>query len=112
MMLLFLPFLALITVDFARFAYGYVTVTNCARNGAIYASSNSTARAQSPYYNANVNTATQTAALADASTLSPSPTVDSPKYSSTYDGTYTAASGTPPVPPTTGYVQVTVTWTF
>src|SRR5678810_133015 len=83
-MLVFLPILMLITVDFARFAYAYVTITNCARNGAIWASSNSTAQAQSPY-----TTLTQ-AVEADASDFSTKPAVASgwPKYSTTYNGTY------------------------
>ena len=80
LLLPFLVFLFLISVDFARFAHAYITVTNCARNGAIYASSNATSRQQSPYYNANINTATQTAARADASSLSSLPTVADPQY--------------------------------
>jgi Flp pilus assembly protein TadG len=96
-----LAFLLVATVDFGRFAYSYVTVTNCARNGAIYASSNSAAQAQSPYASVTL------AAQADASNLSPLPTVASPQYSTTYNGTY---SGTKPSGD--GYVQVTVTWTF
>lgn len=96
-----LIFLLLATIDFGRLFYSYVIVTNCARNGAIYASSNSTAQAQSPY--ANVTAAAQ----ADAGNLSPLPTVDSPQYSTTYNGTY---SGNKPAGD--GYVQVTVHWTF
>jgi len=102
LMLTFLPLLMLITVDFARFAYAYVTITNCARNGAIWASSNSTAQAQSY--------STLTLAVeADASDFSTKPAVASgwPKYSTTYNGTY---SGTKPTGD--GYVQVKVTWTF
>jgi hypothetical protein len=103
-MALLLPLFAFLLVavtDFARLFYSYATITTCARNGAIYASSNATAQAQSPY--ATVTAAAQ----ADASNLSPLPTVDSPQYSSTYNGTYSGAK-----PSGDGYVQVTVHWTF
>jgi Flp pilus assembly protein TadG len=96
-----LTFLLVAAVDFGRLFYSYVTITNCARNGAIYASSSSTTQAQSPY--ANVTAAAQ----ADASNLSPLPTVDTPQYSSTYNGTYSTTK-----PSGDGYVQVTVHWTF
>jgi Flp pilus assembly protein TadG len=84
-----LVFLFLITIDFARVFYFSQVISNCARNGALYAS-NLTAT-QSPY--ASVNEA----ALADASDLSPAPTVTS------VNGTDTA--GNP-------YVRVTVNWSF
>jgi len=70
---LLLPMLSLLfvfAVDFARLFYHYSIVTNCARNGALYAS-DPTAPLESPY--ANVTDA----ALADASNLSPQPTVTS-----------------------------------
>jgi|SRR5579875_1769243 len=70
---LLLPVLSLLflfTTDFARVYYHYSIVTNCARNGALYAS-DPTAPLESPY--ANVTDA----ALADASNLSPQPTVTS-----------------------------------
>jgi Flp pilus assembly protein TadG len=71
---LVLPVLALLfvfAVDFARLYYHYSIVTNCARNGALYASSTSTDQLSSPYANVKA------AALADASNLSPQPTVTS-----------------------------------
>lgn len=70
---LLLPMLSLLflfTIDFARLYYHYSIVTNCARNGALYAS-DPTASLESPYTN------TTAAALADASNLSPQPTVTS-----------------------------------
>ena len=68
-----LPLLLLLfvfTVDFARLYYHYSIVTNCARNGALYAS-DPTAATESQYADVTA------AALADASTLSPQPTVTS-----------------------------------
>jgi Flp pilus assembly protein TadG len=101
MLLVPLTFVLVAVVDFGRLFYSYVTITNCARNGAIYASSSSTAQAQSPYGSVTA------AAQADASNLSPLPTVDSPVYSTTYNGTYGSTT-----PSGDGYVQVTVHWTF
>jgi Flp pilus assembly protein TadG len=95
-----LTFLMLATVDFARCFYAYITITNCARNGALWACDPAT-QSQSPY-----TTLTQ-AAQADAQgNLSPLPTVDAATYSSTVNGT----SSTTAV--SNGYVQVTVRWTF
>jgi Flp pilus assembly protein TadG len=65
-----LVFLLVITVDFARLFYHYVTITNCARNGAIYAS-DPVGRTQSRY------SGITDAALADAMNLTPQPTVRS-----------------------------------
>ncbi len=76
-LVLLLPFLAMLflfTVDFARLYYHYSIVTNCARNGALYAS-DPTAATESPYYNVNPSLAITNAALADASNLSPQPVV-------------------------------------
>jgi Flp pilus assembly protein TadG len=85
-----LVLLAVVCTDFARLFYFYITVTNCARNGAIWAS-DSVARTTSPYTNVTK------AALADAPDLSPTPTVSDPAV------TGTDANGN-------GYVQVTVTY--
>jgi Flp pilus assembly protein TadG len=71
-----LMFLLFITIDWARIFYYSVTITNCARQGALYLSDPS-AQAKSPYANY-----TQ-AALADASNLSPQPNVEPPTYSGT-----------------------------
>jgi Flp pilus assembly protein TadG len=86
----FLAFLFVAVVDYARIFYHSLTVANCARNGALYAS-DPVAVAQSPY------ASIQDAALADAGNLSPTPTVTST--------TGTDSDGNP-------YVEVTVTHDF
>lgn len=84
-----LGFLFVAGVDFARVFYHFLTITNCARNGAVYASYDS---------DQAVDTAgIQAAALQDASSLSPTPSVASANG--------VDASGNP-------YVQVTVTYPF
>jgi Flp pilus assembly protein TadG len=70
---LLLPFLAVLflaAVDLARLYYYYGIVTSCARNGALYGS-DPVAAAESPY------PTIQDAASADATDLSPAPTVSS-----------------------------------
>jgi Flp pilus assembly protein TadG len=89
LLLPFLMFLFVVCVDFARVFYYSQTLANCARNGAIYQSNLITA--QSPY------TSTEQAALADATNLSPQPTVTSTT------GTDTAGNS---------YVKVSVAWNF
>jgi Flp pilus assembly protein TadG len=86
----FLMFLFLVTVDWARVFYYSVIINNCARQGAVYAS-DPVAATQSPY--ASVTDA----ALADAPDLQPQPTV------STAGGVDDA--GNP-------YIDVTVNWQF
>jgi Flp pilus assembly protein TadG len=91
---LLLPILGLLfvfAVDFARLYYHYSIVTNCARNGALYAS-DPTALQESPYSSVTY------AALADAFNLNPQPTVPPPTYG-------TDSSGNP-------YVRVTVVYPF
>ena len=66
----FLTFMFVIAVDWARIFYYSVTITNCARQGALYGSDPFTA-AQSPY------ASIQEAALADSPNLNPQPTVTS-----------------------------------
>jgi hypothetical protein len=78
------------TSDYARSIYATVTVANCARNGALY-SCDSAFAAGTPY------ATLQDAALADASGLSPTPTVTSANG--------TDASGN-------SYVDVTVSYQF
>jgi Flp pilus assembly protein TadG len=70
MLLPLLIFLFIISVDFARVYYYSLTLTNCARAGAMYASDPSTA-AESPFANVTA------AALADATNITPTPTVQS-----------------------------------
>ncbi|MCI0463222.1 MAG: pilus assembly protein [Gemmataceae bacterium] len=85
----FLAFLFVIAIDFSRCFYYLIAVTNCARNGAVYASS-------APNH-ATDTTGIQKAALADAAGLNPTPDVTS--------ATGTDSSSNP-------YVRVTVSWTF
>ncbi len=85
----FLAFLFVAAIDFGRVFYASLTVTNCARNGALYA--------YDPYSKLNSRYSSLTeAALADASNLTPPPTVTS--------ATGSDANGT--------YLQVTVTYQF
>jgi Flp pilus assembly protein TadG len=63
-----LVFLFVITVDFARIFYFSLTLQNCARAGALYASDPGVAD-ESPF------ASTQAAALADATNLTPQPTI-------------------------------------
>lgn len=79
-------------IDFARLYYAYCIVTNCARNGALYASGSPQDIAESHYLDLNA------AALADASNLNPIPTV------SVYPTDYYLS--------TVASVQVTVTYPF
>lgn len=91
---LLLPILGMLfvfAVDFARLYYHYSIITNCARNGALYAS-DPTAPLESSYASVTA------AALADATNLNPQPTVSPPK-------TGTDNSGYP-------YVRVTVVYPF
>jgi Flp pilus assembly protein TadG len=85
-----LVFVFVIAVDWARVFYYSVALTNAARQGAIYGA-NLNATAQSPY------TSVQQAALAEASGLTPQPTVTSTNGLD--------AAGTP-------YIEVTVAWQF
>jgi TadE-like protein len=64
----FLAFIFVVAVDWCRIFYFTVTVDNCARNGALFAF-DSYALARSPYSSISA------AALADASNLTPQPTV-------------------------------------
>jgi hypothetical protein len=93
-----------IAVDWARIFYYSIAVRNCARNGALYLSQQQSAKTTSSpytdsgYVNLYVNAANPvtSAALADASNLSPTPTVSSTTGSDTYGS----------------YVEVTVSYTF
>lgn len=85
----FLIFVFVVGVDFARIFYHCLTLTNCARNGAVYGSKDPTHAADTA--------GIQAAALADAGNLTPAPGVTST--------TGTDAAGNP-------YVQVTCTYTF
>jgi Flp pilus assembly protein TadG len=89
-MLPFLLYLAMIGVDYGRIVYSLVTITNAARNAAMYQADPALA-ATLPYASAAL------AGQAEAANLSPAPSV------STASGT--DASGN-------AYVEATVTYTF
>lgn len=84
-----LAFFFVIGVDFARVFYHYVTVTNSARNGAIYGSADEKKAADGE--------GIKSAALADATNLQPAPEVTSAVAND--------AAGNP-------VLRVTVNWTF
>jgi hypothetical protein len=84
-----LVFLIAVGVDFARIYYYTLTVTNCARNGAMYGS-------YSPD-RATDTSGIEATALADASNLDPAPTVAT--------ATGTDSEGHP-------VLRVSVSWTF
>lgn len=65
-----LAFMLVATVDYSRIFYYSTTLTNCARNGALYGRS-STYDAQSPY------ASLEAAALADSTNLQPAPLIKS-----------------------------------
>jgi Flp pilus assembly protein TadG len=87
-----LTFLLLMTIDYARLFYHYTTITNCARNGAIWAS-DPTGNADSPY------TTLYAAVNADGSGLNPAIS----------SSNVTQASGTDA---NGAYVEVTVRYDF
>jgi Flp pilus assembly protein TadG len=76
LLLPFLCFICLVAVDYARLVNALVTITNCARNGALYLSNQAS---YSTYY-----TDVTHAAQADAGGLSPTPTVSTANYTDSY----------------------------
>lgn len=100
----FLSFLFVLVIDWARIFYYSITVTNCARNGALYMARQQSAKTTtSPYtdsglVNLYVNSANPVtaAATADAPNLSPPPAVTTNTGSDGYGA----------------YVEVTVSYTF
>ena len=91
---IFLPllvFLFVVAVDYSRIFYFSLTITNCARNGAMYGSDPTAAATLSPY------SSIQQAALADATNLTPQPTISS--------NTVTDADGNT-------YIEVTAAYQF
>jgi Flp pilus assembly protein TadG len=101
----FLCFLFVVAVDFARIFYMAITVQNCARNGAYYASNypNNSYLYNDIYGYSNLNDAI----LRDAGNLSPAPTY-TVRYSTSPNGPFTLTTE----PASGGYVQVSVDWTF
>jgi Flp pilus assembly protein TadG len=99
----FLLFLFVIAIDYARIFYYGVILENCARNGAYYASDypNANYVYNDIYGYKNLDEAI----YKDAVNISPQP-----KYSVAYSSTLTGTYDSTPV--SSGYVQVTLTWTF
>ena len=100
----FLSFMFVLAVDWARIFYYSITVTNCARNGALYLACQQSAKTtSSPYTDSglvnlyvNAPSPVTAAATADAPNLSPTPTVTSDTGSDSYGA----------------YVEVTVSYPF
>ena len=110
LLLPFLCFLFVAAVDYARVFYFGVTLENCARNGAYYASDYpNNSYVYNDYYGyANLNDAI----MRDAGNLmDPTNPAANPTYTVGYDtsptGTFTGTT-----PTANGYVKVTVYWTF
>jgi len=80
LLLPFLMFTFIAAVDYARVFYYSLTISSCARSGAIYGS-------QSTTYSLDT-TNIKAAALAEAPSLSPAPTVDDPVLTSDSAGNY------------------------
>ncbi|MGC1721583.1 MAG: TadE family protein [Isosphaeraceae bacterium] len=94
-----LLFILIVAIDFCRLFFHYTTITNAARNGALWASdpyANGKFPSQSPY------ATVQDAALADANNLNPALTA----------ANVTSSPPIPPPPPTGGPVSVTVQYQF
>jgi Flp pilus assembly protein TadG len=103
LLLPFLAFLFVVAVDYARIFYFAVTLENCARNGAYYASNypNSSYLYNDIYGYQNLDEAV----LKDATNLSPAPTYVV-EYSASPDGPFTSTVRT------SGYLRLTVDWRF
>src|SRR5262245_12716724 len=101
----FLCFLLVVGIDYARLFYFAVTVQNCARNGAYYASNypNNNYLYNDIYGYKTMDEAVQS----DASNLSPAPTYEV-HYAMSAEGPFTLAQE----PARDGHVKVTVRWTF
>jgi Flp pilus assembly protein TadG len=106
----FLFFLFVVAVDYCRIFYYAVTLENCSRNGAYYASEypNSSYIYNEIYGYKNLDDAV----LRDASNItSPGNPSSNPQYTIGYgtspNGPFTSTTESPDC-----YVQVTVTWTF
>src|SRR5581483_2245743 len=93
-----LMFLFVVAVDFSRIFFYSLTITSCARNGAMY-QSDPTGALQSPYADVTA------ASLADASNLSPTPTVTSTTTSDD-SGSYVSVTVSYPFKTITNYPGV------
>jgi len=106
----FLMFLFVIAVDYARIFYYGIILENCARNGAYYASNYPNS---SYLYNDIYGYKTLDEAIFKdaANMMKPGdPSANNPKYVVTYSYTLDGAYGTAPLP--SGFVKVTLSWTF
>lgn len=105
----FLMFLFVIAIDYARVFYYGVILENCARNGAYYASNypNASYLYNDIYGYKSLDDAIYKDA---ANMMNPANPADNPKYVLTYSYTVDGAYGTTPLP--SGYVKVTMSWTF
>jgi Flp pilus assembly protein TadG len=81
-------FLFVVAVDYSRIFYFSLTLTNCARNGAIYGSDPTAAAILSPY------TSIEQAALADATNLTPQPAMSSKTDTDDNGNTYIEVTAT------------------
>jgi Flp pilus assembly protein TadG len=99
-----LCFLFVAATDYARIFYYAITIQNCARNGAYYAADypNNNYQYTDIYGYSSLDDAIQR----DATNLSPPPTY-TVFYGDSQAGPFTSTTK-----PASGYVQVTVTWTF
>src|SRR5687768_11560880 len=111
-MALLLPFLVclfVMSVDYARIFYFGVILENCARNGAYYASNypNSAYLYNDIYGYKSLDEAIFKDA---ADMIDPAKPKTNPKYTVEYSTTIDGAFGSTPT--LTGFVKVTLTWTF
>lgn len=105
LLLPFLCFLLVIALDYGRVFYFAVTVQNCARNGAYYASNY-------PNNNHLYNDVYGYASLNDAVTRDASNLTTPPTYTCLYGTSPTGPFTLTDEPSSGGYVQVTVNWQF
>jgi Flp pilus assembly protein TadG len=91
-----LVFLFLIATDFARVYYFSLTLTNCARAGALYAS-DPAIQGESPF------PSTEAAALADATNLTPQPTISQANGIDALGRSYVEVSATSSFTTVTGF---------
>jgi Flp pilus assembly protein TadG len=94
-----LVFLFVVTVDFARVYYFSLTLQNCARAGALYASDPHVAD-ESPF------ASTQEAALSDATNLSPAPTITQTSGTDASGRSYVEVIATHSFKSITGYLGI------
>jgi Flp pilus assembly protein TadG len=94
-----LAFIMVAATDFSRLFSAYLTITSCARNGALYGCLNSS-------HSTNTS-AIQTAALNDAGSMSSTPTVSSTTGTDTDGNTFVAVTVTYPFTTLVSYPGIT-----